>query len=107
MPPATWTTDDQYDWLKVWEPVYLEHTQNKTYARFWEEVFPAWFEKWPERAVLYPTVEGPLDAEQGKALGKAVDQRKEVSQHRWATGTVCAEVHLICLSINYLLCKAT
>ncbi|KAG6375187.1 hypothetical protein JVT61DRAFT_3396 [Boletus reticuloceps] len=85
MPPTRWMTPEQAEFLTGLYPTYLEHTAAKSYHRFWAGLYADWFTKWPEREVLFPNTEGMLDAEQGEALGAAVDARKKQLQtwFRW------------------------
>ncbi|KAF8415035.1 hypothetical protein L210DRAFT_876303 [Boletus edulis BED1] len=85
MAPTKWTTPAQAEFLTGLHPTYLEHTAEKTYHRFWAELYADWFTRWPERVVLFPNVEGALNAVQGEALGAAVDARKKQLQtwFRW------------------------
>ncbi|KAF8451149.1 hypothetical protein L210DRAFT_988707 [Boletus edulis BED1] len=85
MAPTKWMTTEQAEFLTGLYPRYLEHTADKSYHRFWAELFTEWFTRWPERATLFPNIEGVLNAEQGEALGAAVDARKKRLQtwFRW------------------------
>ncbi|KAF8139675.1 hypothetical protein EV363DRAFT_1392615 [Boletus edulis] len=85
MAPMKWTTTEQAEFLTGLYPRYLEHTADKSYHRFWAELFTKWFARWPERATLFPNTKGMLNAEQGEALGAAVDARKKRLQtwFRW------------------------
>lgn len=78
MAPATWTTDEQVEFLKEWLPKYLRHTEKKDYHHFWPSLYTAWFAKWPERAARFPGIEGLLTATQESELGQAVESRKIV-----------------------------
>jgi hypothetical protein len=54
--------------------------KKKQYTIFFANLYEAWFERFPERAVLFgdPT-NSPLSPEQEQQLGNAVKKRKEVS----------------------------
>ena len=83
MPPASWTTPEQYDFLYEWLPKYMEHTENKGYQRFWPVLTAAWFAKWPEAKVCFPDTQGALTSAQETIVGKAVEARKNVGRDHY------------------------
>ncbi|KAG6372123.1 hypothetical protein JVT61DRAFT_7902 [Boletus reticuloceps] len=82
MAPMKWTILEQVEFLTGLYPKYLEHTMDKSYHQFWAELYTKWFARWPKRATLFPNIEGVLNAEQGKALGAAVDMHKKLQQKK-------------------------
>ena len=48
-------------------------------TRFHQKLYHEWFQTYPERAVLFPGVEGDLTPEQTVAFGEAIRLRKNVS----------------------------
>ena len=79
MAPATWTTDEQSTFLKEWLVVYLNHTEDKDYYRFWPAFFSTWFMQWPEKSEAFLDIQDPLTAEQESELGKLIELQKNVS----------------------------
>ena len=54
--------------------------KKKQYTIFFANLYEAWFERFPEQAVLFGDSMGsPLSLEQEQQLGNAVKKRKEVS----------------------------
>ncbi|KAG0708156.1 hypothetical protein DFH29DRAFT_994410 [Suillus ampliporus] len=79
MPPAKWTTTEQYLWLQEQFPEYTAiHDGDKEYTLFWPKIYLYWFSRWPERAILFPGIpnETMLKKEQQTAETDAEDSRK-------------------------------
>ncbi|KAF8121254.1 hypothetical protein EV363DRAFT_1406385 [Boletus edulis] len=93
MAPTKWTTPAQAEFLTGLHPTYLEHTTEKAYHQFWAELYADWFTRWPKRVVLFPNIEGALNAVQGEALGTAVDARKKVC-HSAVFAHICG-LHIV------------
>ncbi|KAG9309247.1 hypothetical protein JVU11DRAFT_10728 [Chiua virens] len=85
MAPPEWATEEQTMFLQSRVNDYLSYTETKNYLPFWMDVNLAWFERWPERAACLPGVDGPLSAEQGTILRKAIEDRKNKLKrwYRW------------------------
>lgn len=81
MPPAQWTTAEQFEWLQERLSDYIQHTEQKDYSRFWPETYAHWFKKWPERAVIFPNIppDVPLSKEEERNVQEAYAKRKTVS----------------------------
>ena len=78
--PASWTTQEQLDFLNVELQNFLSAQREGQAGRFITELTERWFQKWPERFALFPdTKDEPLTAEQNEQLGAAIDKRKKVS----------------------------
>lgn len=74
MAPQRWTSDQQLAFLKLNLDKFIEARKNKKLYRFWDEVLPEWFKKWPESL---PDAGG--DAANVTAQGEAIQKRKAVS----------------------------
>ncbi|KAG1842058.1 hypothetical protein F4604DRAFT_1939052 [Suillus subluteus] len=90
MPPAKWTTTEQYLWLQEQFPEYTAlHDGDKEYMHFWPKIYLHWFRRWPERAILFPGIPNKtmLKKEQQTAETHAEDSRKVQLQtwFRWRT----------------------
>jgi hypothetical protein len=61
MPAVSWTTDEQYKWLQEWLATYMVHAKEKDYTHFWPSCCTAWFQRFPERAVIFPDIPTDVD----------------------------------------------
>ncbi|KAG2053532.1 hypothetical protein BDR06DRAFT_1008669 [Suillus hirtellus] len=93
MPPAKWTTMEQYQWLQEQLPEYatLHNSEAKDYMVFWPKINLHWFCTWPERVILFPDI--PIDVmliEEQKATEIAAEDSCKVQLQtwfRWQTNT--------------------
>jgi hypothetical protein len=83
--PATWTTDEQVDFLKDELPGFHAAQRKQRGPQFLRGVTECWFEKWPEREALFFTaVDAPamaLTHEDDEKLTAAVAKRIQVKDH--------------------------
>lgn len=84
--PQKWTTEEQEEFLTSLYAEFHEHAAEKKYEEFWKKVNKMWFERWPERKVLFGDlpVDYVLTPDQVKELAAAVESREQVST------TVCS-----------------
>lgn len=77
-------TPDQEAFLKQTLPEFSEAQKMKRVARFFGNVFEAWFKKYPEHDLLFGTDRDleTLSEDERDTLTKAIFQRKEVSTRR-------------------------
>lgn len=85
MPPAKWTTMEQYQWLQeqLLEYATLRNSEAKDYTVFWPKINLHWFSTWPERAILFPDI--PIDVmltEEQKATEIAAEDSHKVVSHQ-------------------------
>lgn len=80
MPAASWTTDEQYKWLQDRLATYTMHAKEKDYTHFWPSCRAAWFQKFPERAAVFPDIPMDVDLtpEQETILQEAREARESV-----------------------------
>ena len=79
MPPHGWTTPEQLEFLEARKDACRDAKAEGTISHFHHKLYRDWFQIYPERAALFPGLEGDLTAEQTIALGEAVRRRKNVS----------------------------
>ena len=80
--PATWTTEAQVTFLKAELPGFLAAQCQGHGPRFLKGLEERWFEKWPERNILFhETLGTPLTPEEEGKLSAAIVNRKRVSFH--------------------------
>jgi len=78
MPGKPWTTDEQVVFLTKNIPHFLEAQAAKTLPAFWPRIFREWFEKFPEKDVIFPEVASLTEA-QAATLQSALADRRKVS----------------------------
>ncbi len=82
-PSKTWTTREQWRWLKETRTPYLAAQRGKKLAAYLEEMHREYFVLWPECKLLYGHNDrARLTAEENDALNDAVKKRKEVCMDR-------------------------
>ncbi|KAG6379315.1 hypothetical protein JVT61DRAFT_11772 [Boletus reticuloceps] len=79
MPPHSWTTAEQDNFIEGFYDDFLKGQANRNYSTFWPLFFEHWFAKYPEEAVIFPDLPAgtKLNAAQATQVGKAMDLRKE------------------------------
>ncbi|KAG6377898.1 hypothetical protein JVT61DRAFT_14687 [Boletus reticuloceps] len=79
MPPHSWTTAEQDNFIEGFYDDFLKGQANRNYSTFWPPFFEHWFAKYPEEAVIFPDLPAgtKLNAAQATQVGKAMDLRKE------------------------------
>lgn len=82
MPQRKWATPEQEEFLTSHLPEYRVHCAAKNYGDFFKRVEIDWFQRWPERKVMYPNV--PADhiytAAEEHSIALQLDTRRAVSQ---------------------------
>jgi hypothetical protein len=77
--PATWTTQEQAEFLKEELPKFLTAQRQERTPRYLKDLMEQWFTRWPERDILFPDVEDvPLTSEENEKLAAAIATRKKV-----------------------------
>ena len=77
--PATWTTEEQVEFLKEELQKFLTAQRQERTPRYLKELMEQWFARWPEREVLFPGVgDVPLTSEENEKLAGAIATRKKV-----------------------------
>ena len=79
MAPHGWTSPEQLEFLQNRMGAHRDAKAEGTVTRFHQKLYHEWFQTYPERAVLFPGVEGDLTPEQTVAFGEAIQLRKNVS----------------------------
>src|SRR6266850_4131060 len=87
--PASWTTEEQIDFLKAELPRYLAAQREHRASRFMKDLAECWFRKWSECDILFPEHKNePLTNDDSKKLGAAIEKRKKVRQDTSQKGTL-------------------
>lgn len=77
-------TNEQKEWLESHIPAFVEAQKKSTVSRFHSHIAEGWFEKYPERNVLFPTAAGELPTvltpPQESVLRDAITGRKRVCE---------------------------
>jgi hypothetical protein len=87
MPPPSWTTPAQAQFLATELSAYLKAKENSKkvpLTRYWNALDNRWFQNWPEEASLELSAAVPgvnRAPDELALLGTATDKRKEVSVH--------------------------
>jgi hypothetical protein len=77
--PATWTTEEQVDFLKEQLPGFLTVQCQERAPRYLKELMEHWFTRWPEHDILFPNVaDVTLTAEENETLAASIATRKKV-----------------------------
>lgn len=76
-----WTTKDQASFLETFLPAYRECIPAKNYSPVLKKVWLEFFQRWPERNVVFPDIpaDQTLSVQQNKILADAVSARQLVS----------------------------
>ncbi len=78
-PKKTWTSREQWRWLKETRSPYLAAQRGKKLASYLEQMNREWFQLWSECKLLYGhTDRSRLTEEENDALNDSVRKRKEV-----------------------------
>ncbi|KAF8418380.1 hypothetical protein L210DRAFT_3511088, partial [Boletus edulis BED1] len=79
MSPHSWATPEQETFLLEFYNNFIQCQAKHDYGNFWPAFFERWFQKFPERAALFPDipVSTQLTEEQKKKLGNAINARKD------------------------------
>ena len=79
--PASWTTEEQTNFLNAELPRFLAAQREHRAPRFMKNLAEIWFQKWSEREILFPgRSDEPLTTEENGMLGTAIEKRKKVRQ---------------------------
>jgi hypothetical protein len=71
--PATWTTEEQADFLKEQFPGFLTAQHQERAPQYLKELMERWFTRWPEHDILFPNVaDVMLTAEENETLAVAI-----------------------------------
>jgi len=71
--PATWTTEEQADFLKEQLPGFLTAQCQECAPRYLKELIECWFTRWPEHDILFPNVaDVTLTSEENETLAVAI-----------------------------------
>ena len=79
MAPQGWTTPDQLQFLQNHMDACCDVKAEGNMTHFHHKLYRNWFQAFPERAVLFPSLDSDLTLEQTVALGEAIRLRKNVS----------------------------
>ena len=81
MPGKPWTTEEQATFLTGHFQPFLDAQANKEISTvFWPRIYREWFEKYPEKEVLFPGYTS-LTEEQEKELQSALNERRKVARN--------------------------
>ena len=72
MAPQGWTTPDQLQFLQSRMDAYRDAKAEGNVTHFHHKLYRDWFQAFPERAALFPSLDGDLTPEQTIALGEAI-----------------------------------
>ncbi|KAG9309048.1 hypothetical protein JVU11DRAFT_11066 [Chiua virens] len=92
MAPPPWMTAEQNEFLESYYQEYLESQAKREYSSFWPRFYDAWFQKYPEEAMLFPewTKGATLSTEQKQEVEKAEGVRKSQlcnrARNKWGAG---------------------
>ena len=78
----SWTTKEQWAWLKRTRPAYLAARKAGHRAKYMEEMYKEYFKEWSECALIYGhRFQDRLTPEEKDVLAEAVTKRKLVRYH--------------------------
>jgi hypothetical protein len=77
--PATWTSEEQVEFLKAELPGFLEAQHQQRAPRYLKGLAKRWFQHWSEHDILFPECKNePLTADESEMLGITVEKRQKV-----------------------------
>ena len=75
---ATWTTEEQADFLKEQLPGFLTAQCQEHAPQYLKELMEHWFTRWPEHDILFPNVADVTLTSENKTLAAAIATQKKV-----------------------------
>lgn len=81
MAPQSWATPEEQVFLKARLPEYEACQVKRKYKNFWQQLYGAYFEKFPVSERLFPGLEvSQLSQEQKDSVASVITRQKKVSQ---------------------------
>jgi hypothetical protein len=77
--PATWTIEEQLEFLRVELLNFLTAQHQECMPRYLKVLMEQWFARWPELDTLFPNAGAvPLTPKENKKLAKVIATQKKV-----------------------------
>jgi hypothetical protein len=85
MAPAGWATADQREFLESRVPDFQQAQRSNKTRPFWDEIFSAFFEKWPDQASEVSSATTPTKSKKKKKRASTEDLKPEenLSSEAW------------------------